>query len=260
MKRHAANKSALWEYCGVEPRFESKVAVVTGGSTGIGLATAQLLIAEGALVYITGRRQAELDAAVASLGPMAFGVQGDIALRADRATLIARLEADRRRVDFLFANAGVGEFGLIGEISEAHFDHIVGVNLKGTFFTIQDLLPLLRDHATIVVTGSTSTCTGIAELAIYSASKAALRSLVRTAAPVLGKRQIRINLLSPGTTDTPLVAPMPSGMLEGIASAAPLGRIADPFEIGRVALFLGSSDSSYITGVELFADGGAAQT
>ena len=159
----------------------------------------------------------------------------------------------------LFANAGVGDVAPIGLITEAHFDHIVGVNLKGTLFTVQEALPLFRDGGSIILTGSIAGVKGFGELVVYSATKAALRSLARTCTTGLKDRKIRVNLLSPGTTDTPIIAPMPDDMKAGFANLAPAGRLAHPAEIATVALFLASDASSFVTGVEVFADGGAAQ-
>lgn len=240
-------------------KLAGRVAVITGGSTGIGLEAAKLFIAEGAFVYVTGRHPSKLDAAVAVLGAAARGVQGDIASAPDRARLFQAIESDGRRIDILFANAGVGEATVIGSISEEQFDHIVGVNLKGTLFTLQDALPLLNDGASVIFTGSIAGIKGFPELVVYSATKAALRSLTRTCAAGLRDRQIRVNLLSPGTTDTAIIAAMPPEYKQALAEAALARRLADPIEIARVALFLATDDSSYVNGSELFADGGAAQ-
>lgn len=240
-------------------KLEGKVAVITGGSSGIGLEAAKLFVREGAVVYITGRRQAELDQAVAEIGPSARGVQGDIASVADRDRLYETVRADKRRIDVLFANAGVGDFGPIGSITEAQFDHIVGVNLKGTLFTLQDALPLFNDGGSIILTGSIAGVKGFPELLVYSATKAALRSIARTCAAGLKERKIRVNLLTPSTTDTPIIAPMPEEVRNGFANLAPAGRLAHPVEIANAALFLASDDASFVNGTELFVDGGAAQ-
>lgn len=240
-------------------KLVGKVAVVTGGSTGIGFAAAKLMIDEGALVYITGRRRAELEEAARKLGANATIVVGDIAVTADRAALVTRITEDGRRVDILFANAGTAAITPLGSIAEDDFDQVVGVNLKGTVFTIQDLLPLLGKGASIVVTGSTASAKGYPDLSIYGATKAALRSFVRSSAALLSGQDIRINMVSPGTTDTPFVAPLGREVLDAFAKQAPMQRIADPVEIARAVLFLATSDSSYITGVELFVDGGTTQ-
>jgi NAD(P)-dependent dehydrogenase (short-subunit alcohol dehydrogenase family) len=240
-------------------KLEGRVAIITGGSSGIGLEAAKLFVREGAFVYITGRRQEALDQAVAEIGASARGVQGDIANEADRKRLFDIVAADNRRIDVLFANAGVGDFGPIGSITDEHFEHIVGVNLKGTLFTLQDALPLLNDGASVILTGSIAGVKGFPELVVYSATKAALRSIVRTSAAGLRRQKIRVNLLTPGTTDTPIIAPMPEEIRSGFANLSPLGRMAHPQEIASVALFLASDDASFVTGAEIFADGGAAQ-
>jgi NAD(P)-dependent dehydrogenase (short-subunit alcohol dehydrogenase family) len=236
-----------------------RVAVITGGTSGIGFEAAKLFVREGAFVYITGRRQAELDGAVAQIGKSVQGVQGDIANAVDRQRLYDTVKADGRTIDVLFANAGVGDFGPIGSITDAHFDQIAGVNFKGTLFTVQDALPLLNDGASVILTGSIAGVKGFPELVVYSATKAALRSIVRTLAASFRDRRIRVNLLTPGTTDAPIIAPMPEVFRSGLANLAPLGRLAQPAEIAGAALFLASDDASFVTGTELFADGGAAQ-
>ena len=240
-------------------KLAGRVGIVTGGSTGIGLEAARLFIAEGAFVYLTGRRQAELDAAVSELGNMACAVQGDVASAADRQRLFETVAADGRRVDILFANAGVGEATPIGAIEEDQFDRIVNVNFKGTLFTLQGALPLLSDGASVILTGSIAASKGYADLVVYSATKAALRSLARTSAEGLKDRRIRVNLLTPGTTDTAIIASMPEEFKRALADGAPAGRLAHPAEIARAALFLATDDSSFVNGAELFADGGAAQ-
>ncbi len=243
----------------VPGKLHGRVAVITGGSSGIGFEAAKLFVAEGAFVYVTGRRQAQLDTAVAAIGDACCGVQGDIANPNDRERLFGRVAVDNRRIDVLFANAGVGDFGPMGKITDEHFEHIVSVNLKGTLFTMQDALPLLNDGASVILTGSIAGVKGFPELVVYSATKAALRSVVRTSAAGLRDRKIRVNLLTPGTTDTPIIAPMPEQVKSGFARLAPLGRLAHPREIAGAALFLAGDDASFVTGVELFADGGAAQ-
>jgi NAD(P)-dependent dehydrogenase (short-subunit alcohol dehydrogenase family) len=239
--------------------LQGKVAVITGGSSGIGLEAAKLFVEEGAFVFITGRRQSELDRATSEIGRSVRAVQGDIASAADRRRLYEIVEAEAGHIDVLFANAGVGDVAPIGFITEAHFDHIVGVNLKGTLFTVQEALPFFREGGSIILTGSIAGVKGFGELVVYSATKAALRSLARTCTAGLKDRKIRVNLLSPGTTDTPIIAPMPDDMKAGFVKLAPAGRLAHPAEIATVALFLASHASSFVTGVEIFADGGAAQ-
>jgi NAD(P)-dependent dehydrogenase (short-subunit alcohol dehydrogenase family) len=241
-------------------RLIEKVAVVTGGSSGIGLAVARQMIEEGAAqVYITGRREKELNEAAALLGPNASGVQGDISKRDDLSRLFGKIKTDGRRIDIVFANAAVGVATQIGSIDEAAFDHIIAVNLKGTVFTIEDALPLMNDGGSIIITGSSSSTKGYDLLLAYAATKAALRSVVRTAAVTLARRNIRVNMLTPGTTDTPSFALIPKELREDFIAQAPLARIAEPDEIARAALFLASSDSSYVTGIDLTVDGGTTQ-
>lgn len=244
--------------------LEGKIAVVTGANSGIGLAIAQKFVDEGAEVYITGRRQAELDAAVEKLGTAATAVRTDVA---DLASLDALYDTVRQRsgrIDVLVANAGAGTFAPLGEISEEQYDSTFGVNVKGTLFTVQKALPLLSDGATIVLTGSSTSIKGTPAFSIYSATKAAIRALARGWIVDLKGRNIRVNVLAPGPTETPgLVGLVPpehqQGMLEGMAAQVPLGRVGRPDEIAAAALFLASDASSFVNGVELFVDGGAAQ-
>lgn len=248
------------------PRFDGKVAVVTGGSAGIGLATAKRFAAEGAHVFITGRRQAELDAAVAAIGPNAKAVRADSANLADLDRLYAEIKASAGKIDVLFVNAGGGTMLPLGAITEDHYDDIFGRNVKGALFTVQKALPLLVDGAAVILVGSITGSTGNAGCSVYSAAKAAVRNFARTWTLDLKKRGIRVNVLSPGATRTPglldLVGPDPvkqQGLIDHLAAGIPLGRVADPDEIARVALFLASEDASFVAGVELFADGGTAQ-
>jgi NAD(P)-dependent dehydrogenase (short-subunit alcohol dehydrogenase family) len=240
-------------------KLAGKVAVITGGSTGIGLATARLFIAEGAHVFITGRRQAELDAAVRELGPMATGVQGDVSRLADLDRLYQTVREAEGRIDVLFANAGVGELVPLAELSEAHFDRIFGVNVRGLAFTVQKALPLLPDGASVILTGSVAGSNGGASFSVYNASKAAVRSFARSWTSDLKSRQIRVNVVSPGPIDTPILDPIPKEAIAGFIAQVPLGRIGRAEEVAQAALFLASSDSSYVTGIELFVDGGMGQ-
>jgi NAD(P)-dependent dehydrogenase (short-subunit alcohol dehydrogenase family) len=246
-------------------KLEGKVAVVTGASTGIGLAAAQLFAREGARVFLTGRRQAQLDAAVASIGANARGVRGDIADLADIDALYDVVRSEAGAIDVLFANAGGGSFRPLEAVDEAHYAATFDANVKGTLFTVQRALPLLRDSASIILTGSTTSVTGTPAFSVYSASKAAIRNFARSWLLELAPRRIRVNVLAPGNTSTPGwhgLTPTPEAnaeMLRMAREATPLGRLAEPEEIARVALFLASSDSSYVNGVELFADGGSAQ-
>ena len=246
-------------------KLEGKVAVVTGGNSGIGLATAKRFVAEGAHVFITGRRQAELDAAVSQIGKNVSGVQGDVSNLADLDRLYATVKQQKGRVDVLFANAGLGEFVPLGQITEAHFDKTFGVNVKGTLFTVQKALPLMPDGASIVMNGSMVSMKGWPAFGVYAATKAALRSFARTWSVDLKSRKIRVNVVSPGTVITPGyknagLSDEQIAQIEAEAAAAtPLGRAGTPDEIAKAVVFLASDESSYVTGIELFVDGGLAQ-
>ncbi|MDR6289865.1 MULTISPECIES: SDR family oxidoreductase [Inquilinus] len=248
-------------------RLEGKIAVITGGSTGIGLATAKRFAAEGARVFITGRDRAKLDAAVAAIGPSATAIQADSANLSDLDRLYQRVKADAGRIDVLFANAGGGSNLPLGAITEAQYDDTFGRNVKGVLFTVQKALPLLAKGASVILTGSTAGAMAMPAFSVYGASKAAVRNLVRHWTLDLKGRGIRINVLSPGPTKTPgLVglagddAAAQQGLLDYLATEqVPLGRVADPDEIAAAALFLASDDASFVTGSELFADGGQAQ-
>ena len=245
-------------------KLDGKIALVTGGNSGIGLACAQRFIAEGATVIITGRRQAELDAAVKALGPRARAVRTDVSKLADLDALFADIAAHEARIDVLMANAGIAEFMSLEKVTEEHFDMTFDINVKGTLFTVQKALPLMKDGGSIILTGSTAGTVGFGSFSVYSATKAAIRSFARCWIRDLKGRNIRVNVVSPGTTKTPgllgLVPPeYGEGFLASAAEKSPLGRVGAPEEIASVALFLASDDSSYVTGAELFADGGEAQ-
>jgi NAD(P)-dependent dehydrogenase (short-subunit alcohol dehydrogenase family) len=247
-------------------RLAGKIAVITGGSTGIGLASAKRFAAEGAKVFITGRRQAELDRAVQAIGPAATGIQADVSKTSDLNRIYERVKADAGRIDVLFANAGGGSMLPLGSITEEQFDDTFGRNVKGVLFTVQKALPLLVDGGSIILTGSTASVVGTAAFSVYGASKAAVRSFARHWSLDLKARKIRVNVLSPGPTKTPGVAGLAAddaksqrALLDQLAAPLPLGRVAEPEEIAAVALFLASDDSSFVTGIELFADGGEAQ-
>jgi NAD(P)-dependent dehydrogenase (short-subunit alcohol dehydrogenase family) len=240
-------------------RFEDKVVVITGGSDGIGLATAKLFAVEGAYVFVTARRQDRLDEAVKEIGHGAVGVQGDVASLADLDRLYARIQRDHGRVDVVFANAGVSESFALDSIDEAHFDRVFGANVKGMVFTVQKALPILVSGGAVILSGSGSGSKGFAGLTVYNATKAAIRSLARTWTTELASRGIRVNVVSPGVIDTPAIhaflrsAPEMESVL---TQMTPLGRIGAPEEVARTVLFLASNESSFIAGVELFVDGG----
>jgi NAD(P)-dependent dehydrogenase (short-subunit alcohol dehydrogenase family) len=246
-------------------KLTGKVALVTGGNGGIGLATAKKFEAEGATVFITGRRRNELDSAVREIGAGVVAIQGDISNLGDLDRVFATIREHSGRLDILFANAGIGEFVPLGEITEAHFDRIFGVNVKGTVFTVQKALPLMRDGGTIVINGSMVSIKGMPAFSVYAATKAALRSFARTWSVDLKGRGIRINVVSPGTVITPgyrrsgLSDAQIDQIKEGVAAAAPLGRVGTSDEIADAVVFLASGESSYITGADLFVDGGVAQ-
>jgi NAD(P)-dependent dehydrogenase (short-subunit alcohol dehydrogenase family) len=239
-------------------KLQGKVAVITGGTTGIGLATAQLFVKEGAYVFVTGRRQKELNEAVKAIGNNVTGVQGDVAKLADLDRLYETVNA-KGKIDILFANAGVAEFVPLGSITGEHFDRLFNINVRGTLFTVQKALPLLKDGGSIILTGSVAGVKGTPAFGVYGATKAAIRSFARTWTAELKDRRIRSNVVSPGPTDTPAVDGQPADAIARIVSTIPMGRMGESDEIARAALFLASDDSSFVTGIELFVDGGRAQ-
>jgi NAD(P)-dependent dehydrogenase (short-subunit alcohol dehydrogenase family) len=239
-------------------KLQGKVAVITGGTTGIGLAAAKLFVTEDAYVFITGRRQQELDEAVKAIGSNVTGVQGDVAKLADLDRLYETVRA-HGRIDIVLANAGVAEFSPLENITEEHFDKLFNINVKGTLFTVQKALPLLNDGGSIIVTGSVAGVKGTPAFGVYGATKAAIRNFVRAWTVELKERRIRSNVLSPGPTDTPAVSRQPAEAIARIVSTIPMGRMGEPAEIAKAALFLASDDSSFVTGIELFVDGGRAQ-
>ena len=247
-------------------RLQGKVAVITGGNSGIGLATAQRFADEGAHVFITGRRRNELDAAVRQIGKQATGVQGDVSSLADLDRLYATVKREKGRIDVVFANAGAGDaLAPLGAISEELFDTTFSRNVKGLLFTVQKALPLLLDGGSIILNASIAASKGMPGMSVYSATKAAVRSFARGWTVDLKARKIRVNAISPGPIDTPGVKSL--GLTEAqleqfktdIVGAVPLARMGRADEIASAALFLASDDSSYVTGVELFVDGGMAQ-
>jgi len=250
------------EYMG---KLEGKIALITGGTSGIGLATAKRFVNEGADVFVTGRRGQELEAAVKEIGKGVTGVQGDVSKRADLDRLFAQIESEKGRLDVLFANAGVAKYGRLGEISEELFDSIFDINVKGVLFTVQKALPLMPDGASIILNASVVGSKGLSSNSVYSATKAAIRSFARTWTTDLKERRMRVNAISPGTIDTPglndLLASAAAGQerVQMMHNSVPLGRFGTADEIARAVVFLASDDASYVTGAELFVDGGFAQ-
>lgn len=246
-------------------KLEGRIALVTGGSSGIGLATAKQFIQEGAFVYITGRRQAELDAAVETLGSQAKAVRADASNLTDLDGLYAQIRQDKGRLDVLFVNAGGGSFAPIGQITEEQFDRTFDTNVKGVLFTVQKALPLIPDGGSIVLNASIVSVQGTPNFSVYSASKAAVRSFARTWTSDLKDRRIRVNVVSPGPIDTPGLSGLAqneeqkNALYAQLAADVPLGRLGEPEEIAKAAVFLASEDASYIAGIELFVDGGTAQ-
>ncbi len=246
-------------------KLAGKIAIVTGGTSGIGLATAKRFIEEGAFVFITGRRQAELDAAVAELGENALGVRGDVSNLEDLDRLYKTVKEQKGEIDILFANAGGGEFARIGEISEEHFDKIFGNNVNGLLFTVQKALPLFNDGGSIILNASTAASSGFESFSVYGASKAAVRSFARSWMMDLKDRGIRVNAVSPGPIETPAINGLAENeeqakqFKDSFVSLIPLGRIGQPEEVASAVAFLASSDSSFINGSEIFTDGGMNQ-
>ena len=240
-------------------KLDGKVAVITAATSGMALATAKLFVEEGAYVFITGRRQDALDKAVKSIGRNVIGVQGDAGVLADLDRLYDVVKRQKGHIDILFASAGMGEFAKIGEVTEEGFDKTFGLNVRGTLFTVQKALPLFNDCGSIIMNGSIAGIKGMPSLGVYSASKAAVRSFARTWLLELKDRNIRVNVLSPGTIDTPLLEGFGSEGKEALRSQIPRGTMGRPEEIATAALFLASSDSSFVNGIELFVDGGTAQ-
>jgi NAD(P)-dependent dehydrogenase (short-subunit alcohol dehydrogenase family) len=240
-------------------KLQNKIAVITGATSGMALATAKLFVEEGAYVFISGRRQQQLDEAVKAIGRNVTGVQGDASNLADLDRLYETVKREKGRIDILFASAGVGDLASIDNVTEDHFDNIFDVNVRGTVFTVKKALPLFSNGGSIIMNGSIADVKGFAGLGVYSASKAALRSFARTWTVDLKDRDIRVNVLSPGTIDTPILEGLPKEMIDQMVSLIPRGTMGRPEEIATAALFLASSDSSFVTGTELYVDGGTAQ-
>ena len=246
-------------------KLEGKIALVTGGSTGIGLATAQRFVKEGAYVYITGRRQPELDEAVRTIGRNVTGIQADASKPADLDGLYARIKQEQGKLDTIFVNAGGGTFLPLGAITEKQYDDTFDTNVKGVIFTVQKALPLLQDGATIVLNASTAASQGMGAFSVYAASKAAVRNLARGWATDLKDRKIRVNVVSPGVIVTPgyKIAGLTDEQIQGfaaqMATTIPLGRTGEPDEVAKAVLFLASDDSSFVNAAELVVDGGMTQ-
>jgi NAD(P)-dependent dehydrogenase (short-subunit alcohol dehydrogenase family) len=246
-------------------KLEGKIALVTGGNSGIGLATAGQFVREGAYVFITGRRDAELATAVKEIGRNVTGVQGDVSNVADLNRLFGQIKREKGKLDIVFANAGVARYSALGAISEEFFDSIFDINVKGVLFTVQMALPLLPDGASIILNASIVGSKGLASNSVYSATKAAVRSFARTWATDLKERRIRVNAVSPGLIDTPGARDLLASSEVGekrkkiIVESVPLARFGTPDEAAKAVMFLASDDSSYVTGTELFVDGGFAQ-
>jgi NAD(P)-dependent dehydrogenase (short-subunit alcohol dehydrogenase family) len=246
-------------------KLEGKIALITGGNSGIGLATARRFVEEGAYVFITGRREPEISGAIQKIGSNVTGVQGDVSKLGDLDRLFDRIQREKGKLDVVFANAGIAKYAPLGKITEEMYDAIFNINVKGMLFTVQKALPLLPDGASIILNASIVASKGLASNSVYSATKAAIRSFARTWTTDLRDRRIRVNAVSPGSTDTPgfneLLASSETGMerRKMISTSIPLGRLGTPDEIAKAVVFLASEDSSYITGTELFVDGGFAQ-
>ena len=246
-------------------KFENKVVVVTGGTSGIGLATAKAFAAEGASVFITGRRQEALDQAVKTIGGRVTGVRADVSKLADIDRLYDAVQQRHPQIDILFANAGGGGFAPLGAIDEKHFDETFATNVKGVLFTVQKALPLLRDGGSVVLTGSVTGSTGTPAFSVYSATKAAVRNFARNWILDLKERHIRVNVVSPGVTDTPGLNELfgggaqADGVKAGMVADIPAGRVGQPDDVAQAVLFLASDAASFVNGAELFVDGGMTQ-
>jgi len=246
-------------------KLEGRIALITGGNSGIGLATAKKFVDEGAYVFITGRRDPELAAAVKEIGRNVTGVQGDVSKLGDLDRLFAQIKQEKGKLDIVFANAGVAKYARLGEITEDRYDSIFSTNVKGLLFTVQKALPLMPDGSSIILNASIVASKGLPANSVYSATKAAVRSFARTWTTDLKDRRIRVNAVSPGSTETPglkeLLASSQVGeeRLKMLSTLIPLGRLGAPDEVAKAVVFLASDDSSYITGTELFVDGGFAQ-
>jgi NAD(P)-dependent dehydrogenase (short-subunit alcohol dehydrogenase family) len=248
-----------------QKRLKGKIVVVTGGNSGIGLATAQRFVEEGSFVFITGRRQTEVDAAVKQIGRNVTGVQGDVSDLNDLDRLYYIVKQEKGRIDVLFANAGIAEYAPLGTINESHFDKTFSINVRGLLFTVQKALPLFQDNGSIILTAAAGASKGYEGFSVYSATKAAIRSFARSWTVDLKRQKIRVNAVSPGPIDTPIFSGVAQSKEQAdrvkmnLENAVPLGRMGSPDEIAKAVSFLASDDSSFVTGIELFVDGGIAQ-
>ena len=246
-------------------RLDGKIALITGGTSCIGLATAKQFVNEGAYVFITGRREPELAAAVKEIGRNISGAQGDVSNLADLDRLFGQIRKEKRKLDVVFANAGVAKYALFGKITEEFYDSIFNINVKGLLFTVQKALPLLPDGASIILNASIAGSKGLPTYSVYSATKAAVRSFARTWTTDLKDRRIRVNAISPGSINTPAATDLLASSEVGeqrrkmVSTTVPLGRFGRPDEVAKAVVFLASEDSSFVTGTELFVDGGFAQ-
>jgi NAD(P)-dependent dehydrogenase (short-subunit alcohol dehydrogenase family) len=246
-------------------KLDGKIALVTGGNSGIGLATAQEFVKEGAFVYITGRRQPELEAALKTIGRNVAAVRADVSNMADLDRLYDQIKQEKGRLDVVFANAGIGSFAPLGAISEEQYDQTFNINVKGLLFTVQKALPLIPEGGSIILNASIVSIKGLPAISVYSATKAAVRSFARGWTIDLKDRKIRVNALSPGSIYTPGLAGLAEteeqrqGFYAQLSAMTPLGRIGQPEEVAKAAVFLASDDASYVAGIEFFVDGGAAQ-
>ncbi|HEX5892413.1 MAG TPA: glucose 1-dehydrogenase [Nitrososphaeraceae archaeon] len=246
-------------------KLEGKIAVITGGNSGIGLATAKRFVTEGAYVFITGRRQKQLDLAVSEIGKNVIGIQSDVSNLADIDKIYNTVKDQKNHIDIIFANAGIAQFAPLEKISEEHFDKIFSINVKGLLFTVRKLLPIFQEGGSIILNASIGSSKGVEESSVYSATKAAVRSFARTWTVDLRHRKIRVNAISPGPIDTPIFSNLTQNeeqseqFKKNIVNTVPMRRMGTPDEVAKVVSFLASDDSSYITGIELFVDGGLAQ-
>ena len=242
-------------------RLKGKIALITGGNSGIGLATAKQFVNEGAYVFITGRRDAELAAAAKEIGKNVTGVQGDVSKLGDLDRLFAQIKREKGKLDVVFANAGAAEFAPLGKITEEHYDSLFNSNVKGLLFTVQKALPLMPDGASVILNASVVASKGLPDWSVYSATKATVRSFARTWTTDLKDRRIRVNAVSPGYTDTPPWRAVEGAeqLMKNISNSVPLRRFGTADEVAKAVVFLASDDSSYVTGAELFVDGGFAQ-